>query len=129
MSVTTKTIKALTYICMNNIKTPNCYDPFKDFGGRIFTTAAFQAQNEKNSTLSHGPKAHLVVCVFYLVQICTFFWLNVNMYTCFRHMPNLQSHRGGIGGLDTGTHGSSIAAFEGSHYRIADDRRIIFLVL
>ena len=60
--------------------------PIKVFGGRIFTTTAVQAQ-KNNLTLSHGPKTPLVACVFHLALICTWFWLNVNRYTCFWHLP------------------------------------------
>ena len=42
---------------------------------------------KKSLTLSHGPKTPLVACVFYLVLLCTCFWLNVNRYTCFWHLP------------------------------------------
>ena len=48
---------------------------------------AVQAQKNKKITLSHGPKTPLVACVFYLVLICTCFWLNVNSYTIFWHLP------------------------------------------
>ena len=60
--------------------------PLQDFGGRIFTTAV-QAQKTKSSKVSHGPKTPLVECVFYFVLICTFFWLNVNICTCFWNLP------------------------------------------
>ena len=49
VSVTTKTIKVLTYIGMNHTKTQKLLRPIKDFGGGIFTTStiyctAVQAQ-------------------------------------------------------------------------------------
>ena len=61
--------------------------PITDFGVRIFTTAAVQANKNICLTLSHGAKTSLVACVFYLVLIYTCFWLNVNRYTCFWHLP------------------------------------------
>ena len=61
---------------MNHTKTKKPLR-MKDFGGRIFTTinttAAVKVQKKKIA-LSHGPKAPLVPCVFYLVLICTCFW-------------------------------------------------------
>ena len=73
-----------THIYISHTKTPKLLRPIKDFGGRIITTInstiAVQAQKK---TLSHGPKTPLVACVFYLFLICTCFWLNLNMYTCF----------------------------------------------
>ena len=77
MSVTTKTIKALTYVWMNHTKTQKLLQPIQDFGGRTFTTinatstiycTAVQAQ-KIIITLSHVPKTPLVACVFYFVLI------------------------------------------------------------
>ena len=74
---------------MNHAKTQQLLT-VKDFGGCIFTinsTTAVQAQKKKSCKLSYGQKTLLVACVFYLVLMCTWFWLNVNRYTCFWHFP------------------------------------------
>ena len=53
----------------------------------------FRRKKKTNKlTLSRRPKTPLVACVFYLVLICTLFWLNVSRYTCFWHLPYIYSH-------------------------------------
>ena len=56
---------------------------------RIFTTTAVQAQHRNENDAFSWAKNTLVACVFYLVLICTFFWLNLNRYTCFWQFPFL----------------------------------------
>ena len=82
------------HICMNHaktlttVKTQKLLRRIKDLGGRIFTTtSAVQAQKKICLTLSHWLKTTHVARVFYLVLICTCFWLDVNRYTCFWHLP------------------------------------------
>ena len=70
------------YVCTHT-KTQKLCRPHKYY-------SAVQAQKNKNKKflkLSHRPKTPLVACVFYFVLICTFFWLNVNRYTYFWHIP------------------------------------------
>ena len=83
-----KKIKALTYVC--TILHKSSKTGHLRFGGRICTTintTAVQAQNIYFEVYIYiafsWAKTPLVACIFYLILICTLFWINVNRYTFF----------------------------------------------
>ena len=76
-----------THICMNHTKTQKLL-PIEDLeAAHLLLLLLFRRKKIIIITHSHRPKTPLVACVFYLVLICTCFWLNVNRYTCFWHLP------------------------------------------
>ena len=115
--MTTKTSKALTYVYepYKNSKTvtherfwrPHIFTINKAFlfVGALLSVAPLREgrnatkttqvlllfkrkEKQKNAfSWAKNTKTPLVACVFYLVLICTWFWLNVNRYTCVWHLP------------------------------------------
>ena len=71
-----------THICMNETKNSDFWR----------THVYYSCSGAKKSLgLSDGVKTPLVACVFPLVKLRTWFWLDVNWYTCFWHLPQKQS--------------------------------------
>ena len=88
VSVTTKTIKTLIYEwTIQELK--NCYDSLKIWKPHIFYY--FPGAKKYMLNAFSWAKTPLVACVFYLVLVCTCFWLNVNRYTWFWHLPFMKA--------------------------------------
>ena len=85
VSVITKTIKALTCVSHKISKTAVVTHAIKILEAAYLLLLIRRKKRKVRSFLR--PKTPLVACVFYFVLICTSFWLNVNRYTCFWHLP------------------------------------------